>query len=403
MLQSRCQKQEDLPVDNIAGNRKNIDTSGTKLNNLKDDARELFHNEEKDGVNSFSESLTLDEQAENTLLPMDLSEDSAKPGKQKENLLTTENKKDWESSHWEGLPLHWLNSCGERSTEDWFFQSFARKLSAYFSKQIAKARNRDPVELLFEYVVNAIVLLYSYLLKYEREICLFWGVYLIWYGGSYPILAAILAGCEISGMKQTLWEGYRIGKKLTENPQNTEIATGEIKELVKEAGLQFSWLLAMWNFPIWAEVCVIVVLISRLSLTFPIVRMLRERTFKQKLDIRDEDPLPEIRWLPLIGSGFLAFIFMRIFPCLVTGLYMGHIGIYNLILTDFDKATTKANVQDFSVIKQVFLKNESTTRSYVWGILLVISLWQASRSNGDTFFSFCSMVSALARGQVICP
>jgi len=394
MTQSRCQKQEDLTEN--TGHRFRI-----KPDNVKIDTGEHLLKEDKDGLNSVSEILTLDHQAEKSLLPMDPFESSDKLGKQKENLIKENcGFKDISFKDW--LAQTYVTFQEERSTENGFFLSATKGISAYLSKQLAMVRNRAPLEMYMEYVRNVIVFVNAYLPKYEGWAYLFLGVYLVCYGGSYPFLAVALAGCEISGMKQTLCEGYRLGKILAEDSQNTEIAAGEIKNVIKEISLQFSWFFAIWSFPIWGEFCVLAVLILRLSLTFPVVRMLKDSTFMWKISNPEKDPMIESNWLPLVGVSFVALTFLIFFPCLVTGLYLGHIGICHIIPADFDEEMTKANVQDFSSTKQVILKNKSAIRSYVWGFLVLMSLSQASRIASDTFFSFWSMVSVLANAQTAC-
>jgi len=400
MTQSRCQKQEDL-TGNTASRKKNGPTFRIKPDNVKLNTGELFVNEDKDGLNGVSDILTLDDQAEKSLLPRDPFESYDKLGKQKENLFK-ENYGFNDISFKDWLAQTWATFQEERSTQNVFFLSATEGISAYLSKQLAMVRNRAHLEMLMEYVINVIVFVNAYLPKYERWVYLFLGVYLICYGGSYPFLAVALAGCEISGMKQTLCEGYRIGKIFAEDSPNTEIAAGEITNVIKEIILQFSWFFAIWSFPIWGEFCVLAVLISRLSLTFPVVRMLKDSTFMWKISNPEKDPMLESNWLPLVGVSFVALMFLIFFPCMVTGLYLGHIGIYHMLPADFDEEMTKANVQDFTVTKQVILKNKSAIRSYVWGFLCLISLSQASRIASDTFFSFWSMVSVLANAQTAC-
>jgi len=384
MHQPQSQIQEDQPDDDFGVKRKTIEGWVMKTDQFKKDAHELSCNKQKNHL--VSGSLTMDDQAEGILQPIDLWKNPDKRGKQNENQMVNIHKEQ-EINLKKGFAQN--KSIFE---EDWLFGSAARELNSFLSKQVANLKLRDPLEVLLEWTIEIELSVISLFSEYSTEIYLLWGIGLVCYGGSCPLLAAVFAASEISDMKISFWEGYQIFKILAAEPF-AEVTPSEITKSMKEICLQLALLFCVFKYPILAEVCVSVALTSRLSQTFSIRRILRDTLFRSDPDYPELYMSPETNWLLLIGCNVFVFTFLRFAWSLLTAMYMGHLGI-NCILVYFDRARAKWNFQYFSDIEYVLLNNNSG-RSYVWFFLAVMAVWQASFSYSGRFSWMLPFLSAL--------
>jgi len=386
MPQPQAQMQEDQPDDAFGVNKKTVEGYIMKADYFKKDARGLSCNKKRNHL--VSGSLTLDDQAEGILLPMDLRKNPDNLDKQNENKMKVNDVREQEINLKKGFAQSKLIL-----EEDWLFGSAARELKSFLSKQVANLKHRDPLEVLLEWTIEIVLSMISLFSEYATEIYLLWGIGLVCYGGSCPLLAAVFAASEITGMKRAFQEGYRILKILAAEPSSAEVTPSEITKSTKEICLQLALLFCVFKYPILAEVCVSVALTSRLSQTFPIRRILGDNLFRSDPDYPELYMSPETNWLLFIGCNVFAFTFVRFSWSLLTGMYLGHVGI-NCIFFYFDTVKAKGSFQYFSDIEHVLLNNKSA-RSYIWFFLAVMAVWQASFSYSGKFSWMLPFLSAL--------
>jgi len=208
----------------------------------------------------------------------------------------------------------------------------------------------------------------------EEELQYLTAMTLISYGGSWTILAGVIAASEAFGTKGVLTEACGVGMKFISEDEadEEELLPIEIKKIIKQLGLQTSLLIAVIVSPSWAELCITFALASKYTCLVPVQDILKKTISKpDSLELEDVFDTIEESWfdlLALIACNILSLTVFGCFPRFTTSVYMGYIGV-ELMMEGLMK-----NV-DMPVDKEFWKNNQ--TQYYAWAIIAVMAVWQA--------------------------
>jgi len=191
---------------------------------------------------------------------------------------------------------------------------------------------------------------------------------LISYGGSWTILAGVFAAGDAFGTNRVLTEACKVGLKFIsdEEQDGEEILPIEVKESVKQLGLQTSLLIAIIVSPSCAELCITIALASKYACLVPVKDILKKTISEpDSLEVVDDS------WfdlLALIACNIFSLTVFGCFPRFTTSVYMGYVGL-ELMMKGL------MNNIHMPVRKEFWKKNQ--TQYYIWAVVTIMALWQA--------------------------
>jgi len=208
----------------------------------------------------------------------------------------------------------------------------------------------------------------------EEEFQYVTAIMLISYGGSWTLLAGLIAAGDTFGTKGVLAESFKVGMKFfsEDEEEEEELLPIEIKNNVKQLGLQTSLLIAIMVSSSWAELCISIALASKCACLVPVKDILKKTISNPDSlkDVFDTDTV-EDSWfdlLALIACNIFSLTLSGCFPRFATSVYMGYIGL-ELMMKGL-----MINV-DMPVDKEFWKNNR--TQYYSWAVVTVMAIWQA--------------------------
>jgi len=225
----------------------------------------------------------------------------------------------------------------------------------------------------------------------EEEFQYVTAITLICYGGSWTILAGVFAAGDAFGTKRVLTEACKVCMKfISEDGEDEEkILPIEIKESVKQLGLQMSLLIAIIASPSWAELCITIALASKYACLLPVKDIMKKTKSDSLEDVFDNDTV-EDSWfnlLALIACNILSLTVFGCFPRFTTSVYMGYVGL-ELMMKGL------MNNVDMPVDKELWKNNQ--TQYYAWAVVTVMAMWQA-------FYGYTGIVECLSWVMFVYP
>jgi len=192
------------------------------------------------------------------------------------------------------------------------------------------------------------------------------------YGGSWTILAGVIAAGEVFGTKGVLTEACKVGMNFIYDDEEDvdEFLPLEIKSNIKHLGLQMSLLIAVIVSPSWAELCITISLASKYACLFPVQEILMKTISKPDSAVYVFETIDE-PWfdlLALVASNILSLTVFGCFPRFTTSVYMGYIGVELLM------EGLKNNFH-MPIDKEIWKNNQM--QYYSWAAATMMAMWQA--------------------------
>jgi len=229
-------------------------------------------------------------------------------------------------------------------------------------------------EIMKESVLNAPM--------YEEDFRIITSLCLIFYGGSWPILAGSIAAIEAFGTMSALQEVFEVGMVFLFDASDEVITPSRIKENVRQLGLQTTLLIAVLVSPSWAEICITIAFASKFTILVPVQELLKKVMSRPDIDankFKDYYDDIDTSWFDLIAviaCNILSLIFFGCLPRLTTAMYMGYLGVALLMEGLVARPINIPIIWDSELFDKDFWMKKSTQYS-VWAIVAVMAIWQA--------------------------
>jgi len=228
-------------------------------------------------------------------------------------------------------------------------------------------------------IINEVV---QEFVKYEEEMKYLTSAALLFYGGSWTYLAAILAAVDAFGTQQVLEESWKIVILfLSDDSEEDQVSPADIKDTLKDLGLHIALLFAINVSPFCAEICITVAFASKFSSLIPVKNMLKNTMMMPGVEISEfEEYFSEVdnSWfdlLAVIASNILSLTLFGCFPRLVTAMYMGYIGA-SIAVDSLMNRVRESELCNVEVFDKIFGMNK-TVQYWIWGVVAAMSVWQA--------------------------
>jgi len=240
-------------------------------------------------------------------------------------------------------------------------------------------------EAMIESTVIAFQILQEILLeapKYEEEFRFIASVGLIFYGGSWTNLAGVIAAIEAFGTIKTLQEVYEVGMAFLFDESEDGVTPCQIKENLRQLGLQSTLLMAVRVSPSWAEICITIAFASKFTTLVPVKDLLKMLTSSPDQDENEFDEYfghIDASWfelIALISCNIMSLIFFGCFPRLTTAMYMGYLGVSLFMEGLVNRPINIPILWDSEIFDMNFWLMKST-QYYTWVIVAVMAVWQA--------------------------
>jgi len=219
--------------------------------------------------------------------------------------------------------------------------------------------------------------------KYEEELKYLTFVSLIFYGGSWTTLAGILAAVEAFGTEQVVQEAIEVGSIFFSDNVDQDVSPAEIKENLKNIGLQISLMITVVLSPAWSDLCITVAFASKFTHLVPIKHFLKKTLSRPNIDESELDEYFNyvnqdwFNFLAVITCNIISLTLYGCFPGLIIAMYMGYTGVSVLMESAIDRFNFHIPIvwEDGVITRSYWMKN--TTQYYAWGFVFVMSVWQA--------------------------
>lgn len=218
--------------------------------------------------------------------------------------------------------------------------------------------------------------------KYEEELRFIASVGLIFYGGSWTNLAGVVAAIEAFGTIKTLQEVYEVGMAFLFDESEDGVTPCQIKDNLRQLGLQSTLLMAVVVSPSWAEICITIAFASKFTTLVPVKDLLKMLTSSPDQDENEFDEYfghIDASWfelIALISCNILSLIFFGCFPRLTTAMYMGYLGVSLFMEGLVNRPINIPVLWDSEIFDMNFWLMKST-QYYTWVIVAVMAVWQA--------------------------
>jgi len=215
--------------------------------------------------------------------------------------------------------------------------------------------------------------------EHEEEFKILTAGCLFFYGGSWTLLASLMAAVELFDTKEELAAAYLIGEKfmsVEDYDKEDDVTPSQLMQTFKKVGMQFALMLAVLHSDAWAEICVSFAFASKLN---TIVNM--EVFYEEQMDLSAADS----EWLSLISSissTILSFIIYGVWPGLVVCMYMAYIGLQCLMTVPYQIGVPYGFMSCLTFKELLTNPSNQTT---LWVCIIFTALWQA----------YCSYTGAL--------
>merc|ERR1719233_1449919 len=192
----------------------------------------------------------------------------------------------------------------------------------------------ESVKAAMKTVVESLELVFE-LPKYEEELKYITAILLVCYGGSWTMLAGIMAAVEIFGTEEVVQDSVKVGNFLVseECECEYEVTPEEIKETFRKVALHFALMVAVVLCPSVAEICITIAFACKWSHIVSSESLLRKILITPEIpnmELEDYFGLVDPEWfdlLSLIGCCVISVFIFGCFPRVITAVYMGYFGV----------------------------------------------------------------------------
>jgi len=253
-------------------------------------------------------------------------------------------------------------------------------------------RNFVSANVVFEKFVRTLDVFYE-VPKYQEELKYISALALVCYGGSWTMLAGIIAALEVFETEEVIEEALKIGKYVVFEEYDTEyeVSPREIKETLRNVALHFTLMVAVVICPAIAEICISIAFASKFSPLVSSEELLKKIMISldvANMNIDDYFGLLDPEWfglLSLLGCNIVSVILFGCFPRLITAMFMGYFG-FGLLAEAFRNGVENfVPFTTYSVEFEESFWNQKTTQYYIWAFIAVMALWQAVNGYSGSF------------------
>jgi len=243
--------------------------------------------------------------------------------------------------------------------------------------------------------------------KYQEQLKYITALALVCYGGSWTMLAGIIAAVEIFGTEEAVEHTLKVGNHIVyeEYDNDHEVSPGEIKETFRNMALHCGLIVAVVLCPAVAEICISIAFASKFSPLVSVKQLLKKIMMSPdvaNMDLDDYFGLVDPEWfelLSLFGCNIVSVILFGCYPRLITAMFMGYFGFCVLAEAIQNGVDIFIPFTTYSVAFQKDVWIQKTTQYYVWAFVAVMALWQAMNdySGSFQFISWCMFLYPAVR------
>jgi len=253
-------------------------------------------------------------------------------------------------------------------------------------------RNVESICAAVEKLVETLDVVYE-VPKYQEELKYITALVLICYGGSWTMLAGIIAAVEIFGTEEAVQETMKVGNYVfyQEYDNENEVSPEEIKETFKNMALHFALMLSVVICPSVSEICVSIAVAGKFSPLVPAEELLKKIMISSEIahmDLDDYFGLVDTDWfelLSLFGCNIISIILYGCFPRLINAIFMGYFGFCLLAESLQNGLEIFIPFRPYSGEIEESFWTQKTTQYYVWGFVAVMAVWQAINDYSGSF------------------
>lgn len=270
------------------------------------------------------------------------------------------------------------------------FNALAEEIQTILTAKAGVLRNVESVNELLGKFKNALDVLYK-VPKYQEELKYITALTLVFYGGSWTLLAGIIAAVEIFGTEEVIDETFKLCNHLTSEEYDSEheVSPGEIKEMFRKMALQFAMMIVVVTCPSCAEICISVAFSCKFSPLVSADELLKKIMNSPEvanMNIDDYFSLVDSDWfdlLSLIGCNIISAILFGCFPRLITAMFMGYFGCCLFAEALKNGVEFIPIINNGSFDESLWI--QKTTQYYVWALVTVTAMWQAVNGYSGSF------------------
>merc|ERR1712060_855340 len=190
-----------------------------------------------------------------------------------------------------------------------------------------------------------------------------------------------IAAIEAFGTMSALEEVFHVGVAFLFEDSDDVVTPAQVKENLRQLGLQTTLLMAVLVSPSWAEICITIAFASKFTKLVPVKELLKMLTIPDQDENEFDEYFGHIdaSWFDLIAvisCNILSLIFFGCFPRLTTAMYMGYLGVSLLMEGLVNRPINIPVLWDSELFDKDFWMEKSTQYS-VWTIVAVMAIWQA--------------------------
>jgi len=275
------------------------------------------------------------------------------------------------------------------------FTVLLEEIQKIITEKAAVLRNVDSVNAVLERLVKALDVVYE-VPKYQEELKYITALALVCYGGSWTMLAGIIAAVEVFGTEEVIEETLKVGNYLVseEHDDEHEVSPAEIKESFRKLALHFALMVAVVICPSVAEICISIAFACKFSPLVSAEELLKKIIISPdvaNMDLDDYFGLVDPEWfdlLSLFGCNIVSVILFGCFPRLITAMFMGYFGFCLLAEALKNGVELCIPFVTYSGTFDETVWMQKSTQYYVWGFVAVMAVWQAVHGYSGSFEFF---------------
>jgi len=278
--------------------------------------------------------------------------------------------------------------------ECWFesFNVLLEEIQKIITANARVLRNFESANVVVEKFVKRLDIVYE-VPKYQEELKYISALALVCYGGSWTMLAGIIAAVEVFETEEVIEEALKIGNYIVFEEYDTEyeVSPQEIKEAFRNLALHFALMVAVVICPAIAEICISIAFASKFSPLVSSEELLKKIMISldvANMNIDDYFGILDPEWfglLSLLCCNIVSVILFGCFPRLLTAMFMGYFG-FSLLAEAFQNGI--GNFIPFTTYSVAFEESfwvQKTTQYYIWAFIAVMALWQAMDGYSGSF------------------
>jgi len=272
------------------------------------------------------------------------------------------------------------------------FNVLLEEIHKIITAKAGELRNVESVNAALEKLVKTLEVVYE-VPKYQEELKYIAALVLVCYGGSWTMLAGIIAAVEVFGTEEVVQEAIKVGNYVfyEEYDNDYEVSPGEMKETFRNMALHFALMVAVVMCPSVSEICVSIAFAGKFSPLVSAEELLKKMLVSPEIanmDLDDYFGLVDSEWfelLSLFGCNIVSIILYGCFPRLITAIFMGYFGFCLLAESLQNGVEFFIPFRTYSEAIEESFWTQKTTQYYVWAFVTVMAVWQALNGYSGSF------------------